>query len=587
MLVECEIVNPPPAMKDAGRLIEGDPAGFRVKWQVSSTPGSEPTLGAATFEVRERVPQNQALRNWPAKAGEQTALLEGLGVANPGSNVDSRRAQWDELRNAALQDPGQLVLEWAPISKAHAQKLSPSTEGIDAQDMANPFALVQKLLDTQTRAIVYPQAEDGAEGRHEKLEQLESIVTTELNARLSSLAQRMARHIPNLSAVHVEPYWDFVKGADFSNITITRDGKKLPLQELGAGSLARTALAMLEWDAEDQDGIASRIRTMDEPDNRLHFDVQRRLIRLLRADVGNPEVSIAQCVVSTHSLTMVDATPLHEVVYIPPEIPESRKLRPLLTSTEAEAGELLGNIRHGLGMPASWAYLEKAIIVVEGATESNYIGELYFRITGSTLIEDGVRVWDSQGCGNAVATVKRLHSGARAKVYLVLDTDAKARKVGGTAETFEQALSPIWTDAGEHPTLAWLGTKELEDTWRHQDLTAIAQAHWPRADDTPWTPAHFAAVPTAEKPSDAIADIVRKGCAQNLVRCPPPTKETIGLHMGRLEGADHSEALVRLLRSVHGHCEEPADAAPPVTLAIAEPTNPPTIVNTEPGTLPE
>nr|WJK63271.1 AAA family ATPase [Halobacterium salinarum] len=309
---------------------------------------------------------------------------------------------------------------------------------------------------------------------------------------------------------------------------------------------------MLEWSAEANEGKESVIRTMDEPDHRLHFDAQRKLVNLLRRDILDEDSYLSQCIVSTHSLTMVDKTSLHEVVYLPEEVDTNDERAPLVSKDEAEAEDFMGNIMAGLGLSASWVYLERAMIVVEGATEHKYIEELYHQVTGSTLVEDGVQVWDSQGCGHIVKTLERLQDSGRARTFVILDSDAKERIY--SKDTLEDHLEGMYEVGGSEPELVWVGDKELEDTWEKNDLAQIAEEHWPREDGDDWDETHFQSVDSAEKPSQEIVDLIRRGCAQNIPDCPSVTKPNIGIRMGRLEDAEHPTNIVDIMENIHEHC---------------------------------
>jgi hypothetical protein len=133
-----------------------------------------------------------------------------------------------------------------------------------------------------------------------------------------------------------------------------------------------------------------------------------------------------------------------------------------------------------------------------------------------------------------------------------LDSDAKERTY--SEDTLEDHLEEMYEVGGSEPDLAWVGDKELEDTWEKDDLAQLAEEHWPRADGNDWDEIHFQSVDEAEKPSDEIVDTIRGGCAQNLQDCPSVTKPNIGLKMGRLDDVEHPTEIVDLLEHVHEYC---------------------------------
>ena len=551
--IEAVIENPPDELADRTNLEEGDAAGLKMEWEVTGDSEEEVYLESPDHYLRERVPEDERLHEWDYYADGEKEILKDYDI-EPGSNADEREEQFEELKAGILEDPEDTCLDWVSCGTREFGRLAPASEQIDTEDVDSPIKLLSKLLRQETKSFLYAEDENGEKSGVDELVEIEEQATDALNERLESLSDRMERYLPGLDQITVDPDWSFVNGADLSNIVLRRDGEQIPLQELGGGTNARSALSMLEWSAEANEGKESVIRTMDEPDHRLHFDVQRRLINLLRSDISGEDSYLSQCIVSTHSLIMVDGTPLHEVVYLPEEVDPNDERAPLVSKDEAEAEDFMGNIMAGLGLSASWVYLERAMIVVEGATEHNYIEELYHQVTGSTLVEDGVQVWDSQGCGHIVKTLQRLQDSGRARTFVILDSDAKEET--HSEDTLEDHLEDMYEVGGSEPELVWIGDKELEDTWEKDDLARLAEEHWPRADGNDWDEIHFQSVDGAEKPSDEIVDTIRSGCAQNIPDCPSVTKPNIGLKMGRLDGVEHPAEIVDIMQHVHEYCSQ-------------------------------
>lgn len=543
------------------KLLESDPTIFAMTWEIEgSSPEDIVVPKKPRYEVKSRFPLSVDLRIWPKGKDLQNELLSRIGV-EPGRKEEDRKAQWEEARNKALSNSNETVLDWEEVAKDTFLKYLPRIESISASDISSPQSLLQKLLSVKARSIVYPEEPGAGKHRIDRLREIEEKVEANLNEDLKSLTSIVEKHLPGLSSIRVRPQWDFVQGADFSDVIIERNGEACPLGELGAGSSSRCALAMLEWatDMRDLPSGNARLRTMDEPDHRLHFDAQRRLVSLLRRDVEDRSSALAQCVVATHSLTMLDAVSLDQVIYVPEKLTKGKVLSPLLTRNELMAKELLGDIQLGLGLPASWVFLEKAIVVVEGATELEYVRELYHVANkGRTLVEDGVRVWDSQGCGNVVNAVARLVEGGRAAVFVVLDSDAKTRHVSGGDGLLiaEKALNDTLANERYQPRVAWLGQKELEDEWMPSDLALLAEQNWQREDGRCWETKDFEGVASSDKPSEMITDLIKRGARSNLAHCQKPRKEYVAKSMARLPGAHHPQQLVDLLRAVSRSCQE-------------------------------
>lgn len=550
------IENPPDVLSDRSNLEEGDAAGLKIEWRVTGNSEDDVNLESPDYYLRECVPEDDRLQEWEYLADKEKEILEDYDI-DPGSNASEREEQYEDLKAGILENPEDTCLDWVSCGTREFRRLAPASEQIDTEDVDSPLKLLAKLLRGETKSFLYSEDEAGETNSIEELREIEGQASDALNERLESLSDRMERYLPGLEKITVNPDWSFVNGADFSDIVLQRDGEQIPLHELGGGTNARSALSMLEWSAEANGGKEPVIRTMDEPDHRLHFDVQRRLINILRNDISDEGSYLSQCIVSTHSLIMVDTTPLHEVVYLPEEVGTGNERAPLVSRDEAQAEDFMGNIMAGLGLSASWVYLERAMIVVEGATEHKYIREMYHRTTGSTLVEDGVHVWDSQGCGHIVKTLNRLRDSGRARTFVILDSDAQEQTF--SEETLESHLEGMYEVGDSEPELVWIGDKELEDAWGKDDLVRLAEKHWPRADDDEWEVDHFQSLDDADKPSKKIVDVIRSGCAANLQDCPSVTKEQIGLKMGRLEGVEHPPQIVELLEHVHECCNRDGD----------------------------
>lgn len=541
-------------------LDKEDMLSLAITWNVDGFAQGEVGPGKPRYEIMKRMAKDHGLRTWPKGKEPQMQLLESLGIS-PERNEEGRKRQWEERRKEALANGGQSMLDWSDDGKETFLRYLPRIESISASDISNPESLLVSLLAVKARSLLYPEDTKGGKHRIPRLREVEEEVGASLNHDLEQLVPIVAKHLSGLSRIHVAPEWDFVRGADFTDITLERNGAAYPLGELGAGSSSRCALAMLEWSTRvsDPGHTNMRLRTMDEPDHRLHFDAQRKLISILRKDIEDDKGPLAQCIVATHSLTMLDCVSLDQVIYLPEVLPDERRLSPLVTRNELGARKLLGDIQSGLGLPPSWVFLEKAIIVVEGATEREYIQELYHIVNdGRTLAEDGVRVWDALSCGNVINAVLRLVEGGRAAVFVALDSDAKTRRVSGgdITDIADKKLNETFAGMDHQPRIVWLGKKELEDEWTARDMAKVAQAHWPRDDGRSWQDYDFSEVAVSEKPSEQILSIIRKGTRSNLPSCQKVTKENVARMIARMPGARHPEKLLEMLLAVSKSCSE-------------------------------
>ena len=229
--IEAIIENPPDDLADRANLEEGDAAGLKIEWEVTGHSEEDVNLESPDHYLRERVPEDERLHEWDYLADEEREVLEDYDI-DPGSNGTKREEQFEELKAEILENPEDTCLDWVSCGTREFGRLAPASVQINTEDVDSPINLLAKLLRQETRSFLYAEDENGEKKGIDELLAIEEQAADALNERLESLSDRMERYLPGLEQITVNPDWNFVNGADLSNIALRRDGERIPLQEL-------------------------------------------------------------------------------------------------------------------------------------------------------------------------------------------------------------------------------------------------------------------------------------------------------------------------------------------------------------------
>jgi len=130
-----------------------------------------------------------------------------------------------------------------------------------------------------------------------------------------------------------------------------------------------------------------------------------------------------------------------------------------------------------LGISTWEFFFEKAILIVEGPTEENFIRAAYGKLYRQTLKERGIVLINIKGNAAAPYLLELLKFKA-SKVYVLLDSDTKTRKWRRNM-TFEEFLLRIGYDVDfirDH--VFYIGQREFEDAFDDDYLVRVITTNY-------------------------------------------------------------------------------------------------------------
>jgi hypothetical protein len=284
------------------------------------------------------------------------------------------------------------------------------------------------------------------------------------------------------------------------------------LASFGEGTKKKLWMGLLDWE-RGASVPTSVLRAYDEPDVNLDYGAERKLFMGIVDSTRDPNAR-TQAIVCTHAITLVDRAPGSAIRLITVGDDGKRQIAHLEEDTDAEVERFLGTVGRTVGLSNSALFYERAFLIVEGESEENALPELYRHLFGRSLAEDGIVLINLHSAGAWKAILKVLQRHKADVTVLLLDEDC--RKPESSARITADTLADIGYEASFIDTSCfYIGNKEFEDAFRDEDIVAVLNGYWPRADKTPWTHDHVVEIrQKGDKFSDQLMDCVRTTCAK-------------------------------------------------------------------------
>jgi hypothetical protein len=453
---------------------------------------------AASLQVMAIVPLAEDLRSIETLGHRDLReRAEGRGI-NPIGNKASKetwRAPLAALAEAALA-AGDVAEEWIDAPKAIQERM-PRFLLFSSTNEPEPEREIQTALRVVFRALLEDPKRLGP------VRTVEEELQQELVVSARDLCELIVARCSELGQVVIEPEVSFSEG--FGAVSVFRvldDGKRVGLQQSGAGRRRQVNLAVWEWTQrllDVEDGPTPIVIAYDEPDTHLDYHHQRELMELIRRQAGNGNVRM---IVATHSLNLIDRVPVEDIVHLRLDENERTIVERLMLTDHEETNRYLARVATAMGLRNSVLLHERCFVGVEGPTELQALPVLFWVATGSLLQSAGIALISGGNNVGALQVAKYLHDSGRIVAFVVdRDSITNARRVFQP----DKLKGAGFTDA----QINFVGMTELEDLFPDDQWAVVANTRWPRNDGNDWTPAHFAPLRSDGKFSGSLLEILR------------------------------------------------------------------------------
>lgn len=406
-------------------------------------------------------------------AENQKSLLKEYSVP-PASNDNARKAQRDQLISSGILRTVERLVTVPLTHVAGLNQHLPRVERISSVDYKTPDNIILRTLQRVANSVIMPV--DHTTGKQTELPALQHVreeIARKLNEELAHVVPILQSHHVKLREVYAEPHIDFSRAVSTSNVILDCGDGEQGFDSFGEGTKKRIWMGLLDWERQANAGVQDRsvIRLYDEPDVNLHYDAQRQLfgnIQALASDVS----ARTQCLVCTHSVTLIDRAPSTSVNLIRATDDNRRTLSRIRSSGDEELIEFLTDIGKAVGLSNTVLLYERGFLIVEGESEETAIPIIYRNIFGRSMREDSLVLINLHSCSAWKAAIELFLMNRLNMIHILLDADCLLPDSSGRIT--EQALIDLGcSDDFRRQQVTYIGTKEFEDAFS-SDLIASA-----------------------------------------------------------------------------------------------------------------
>ena len=280
---------------------------------------------------------------------------------------------------------------------------------------------------------------------------------------------------------------------------------RTPLSKMGKGVQQLLSLGIIEWWIQQvhEDENTDILLLLDEPDTFLHFEAQRYFFRKLKEIVLS--YPFLQVIMSTHSVVMIDAADVRQIVRFSKNDKGETEIRYITTSTEEEVYEFLSNIASLLGITNSSLLYQRCFVVVEGETERTFLSLLYKKLFGRSLQEDGLVIVPLKGVGKAETILQLLSEQWQLQTLLFVDRDAQQ-------DLHNRLIRLGWPPEQIEKSFYVIGEQEFEDAFSDEVWARALNlnSNWKRKDHRLWSPQDIAKARKHKKFSKGLQALIHE-----------------------------------------------------------------------------
>lgn len=420
-------------------------------------------------------------------ADEQKELIKDIDPSIEDSEISNgtkRKKVFNDLIEAAPKTAG-----WLEPPSSRWGSFLPIFQRYSAMDYKAPANMVATTLKQIFWHTIFEQKDDDGENREliKPLRDVQRKAKKKILSEILDLKEYIQKYNKRVRDIGYEPVFDFSRSLKTGEFTIDLGRGLHALSKTGDGTKRRMFMAFLDWDrevsieqAKDGNQLPYIIRGYDEPDTNLHYEAQRLMYQAISDIVGAVNSNI-DAILCTHSMTMIDRAPAHNIRLMSLDENGYSRISQLHTNDDPEVEQFLINLARELGITNSLIFYERCFILIEGETEKNALPILYKKLYGRSMFEDCISIINVKGNG-AVKEFLRLLSRNRQNLTLIfLDSDANETR---TAQLTEEVLAQSGFSAefiANH--VLYIGDAEFEDAFSDRVISNCLQTSFPKRED--------------------------------------------------------------------------------------------------------
>lgn len=454
------------------------------------------------------------------KRPSQIALLKELGI-RPASNADLRIEQFREaVKNEVLPR----AKKYVEVPFSHLKSHLPEFERVAPAEYQHPDSVLQRMFRAAVDRYLRPTEPGGGAAKwKDVLVSLHNEINQHLHDEAQKLKEYLYRADDSVREISVTSEVDFTRSVGAVKLMMDQGHGLQLVSGCGEGTKKKVWMALLEWDRDSQRSNNPLIlRAYDEPDVNLDYAAERRLFSTI-IDATSDHHESLQCVVCTHSMTMIDRAPAESINLLEVDAAGNHQISYVSAGDDDDVRAFLTTAGRSVGLSNSALFFEKAFLVFEGQSEENALPLLYRNLYDRSFVDDGIVpvTLHSYGSWNAVLSLLKRYRADRTLVLLDTDTtDADAVKGISRDRLIDMGFPSDFLDH----SCFFVGDREFEDAFRTQEYVEVFNTHWPREDGREWQADDVDRYRrTGDKFSDALVATLRREsrrCLRSTARKP-------------------------------------------------------------------
>ncbi|MHB9036860.1 MAG: ATP-dependent nuclease [Armatimonadota bacterium] len=363
-----------------------------------------------------------------------------------------------------------------------------------------------------------------------ELEGMRKQVQEQLDAEASKFVPVLAEHCPGVEDITVDIGEGSFEDVRIGSVRITQaGGAAIDWLRIGRGKRREMSLAVFRFSAnllkdallmdtnlgEDSQERRHVIAVFDEPDLNLDYEAQRRMNIILQSLSEYPRCQVA---VATHSVNLIDNTPLNQICFFGTSCKDSGCSKVECFDPE-EDSEVLEVLRNSMGLRNSALFNEKLFVLCEGPTEMAALPLLFGYTTKTSMSLCGIHLINGLDNEEAKRMAKILKKNGRA-VHLVLDSDCCEM-----SKFSDDSLTKAYLDP--QTEVSFLGQTEFEDSFDDNVWLSNLNEFYPRQTGQLWTVADLEDAHDSKKFSEYMINAIGQ-CSDHV------SKPELGQNLARV-----------------------------------------------------